>query len=254
MKEDSIFLKIAELKKEKKKFALVVVTKTLGSTPRKEGAKMLVQIDGKTYGTIGGGEVELAVTNDAIAIMKNGKAPKLIEYALNKLGMCCGGKMTCYIEPQRNMEKMIIFGGGHIGRPVAMLADMLGFNVTVIDSNPKLVDRDKFPDEVEIITKPYNDVIKKLEFDLNSYIVIATRNFEDDLKILTKCIEKKYKYLGMIGSKSKMATFRNRWKKSGRNMKFINKVHTPMGIEISSETPEEIAISTIAEIVAIRNK
>jgi xanthine dehydrogenase accessory factor len=249
-----IFQKIAETQRKGIDVALCIIVNTKGSTPRESGAKMLVYPDGKIYGTIGGGDLEKNVIVHALEVLES-KVPSVFKHdLLHQHNMCCGGSVEIYIEPIMKKNKLYIFGAGHTGLALAKYAVNFNFEVVLID------DRKEYMDEVmtEGINKlnlHYEQALPLLPFDENTFITIMTYSHPYDRDILAYCLKKPFAYLGMIGSKRKVAMTKKMFSQSGiGTMEELEKVDMPMGIEIGAEDPEEIAISILSKLIAIKNK
>lgn len=249
-----IYQEIVKLKAEGEEAALATVISTSGSTPREEGAKMLVKADGSIIGTIGGGSLEAVVCQKAIETIRKGK-PEQLCFRLKEgeeLGMICGGDTEIFIEPILSPPTLYIFGGGHISLPLAKIGKLLGFKIAVIDDRSEFASPQRFPDAELTLVEDFNKVFPKLKIDKSSYIVIITHGHKGDEAALEGAVATKAKYIGMIGSKSKTKAVFSRLLAKGVSQELIDKVHAPIGLEIYAQTPEEIALSIMAEIVKVR--
>jgi xanthine dehydrogenase accessory factor len=250
----SIYNKISEIEKSNESAALCTIINTTGSTPRKTGTKMIVYDDGSIFGTVGGGSLEKKVINNAIEIIKN-KTPKILKYALTqKEGMGCGGSNEIFIEPITGTSKLIIFGAGHIGKTLAKFARQVNFSVTLVDDRQDIFD-DFDTSEFQIIQKNYNIAFDEIKFDNNTYIASIMREHSFDRDVVAYCAKQDYAFLGMIGSKTKIATA----KKIFLSEKILTEeqmsnINWPMGIDIKCNTPEEIAVSILAKLIDVRSK
>ena len=249
-----IYQEIMDLKSRGEDAALATIVSSGGSAPRKEGAKMLVKADGSTIGTIGGGAVELIVTREALKAIQTGKAKRL-EYSLaegGEPGMICGGNVEVFVEPLLSTPSLYILGGGHIGLVLANIGKIAGFKIIVIDNRPEYASAARFPEADQTIVAEYSEVFEKLAIDSSSYIVIITHGHKGDEASLAEALGTKAKYIGMIGSKKKNAAVFEHLVKKGFPREQLEKVHAPIGLSIYAQTPEEIAISIMAEIIAVR--
>jgi len=239
--------------------ALVTIVETKGSTPREVGANMVVGKDGLIAGTIGGGITEARVIKEAKQAFKEGKG-KLLDYHLTKEqaaldeGAICGGEMKVFIDILQPKEEVLIFGAGHIAICVSKLAKIVGFKVTVIDSRKEFANQDRFPKVDEIIAEDTEKVMRHLNIVPSTYIIIVTRGHLKDEEVLGSVIKSGAAYIGMIGSREKNATVFQRLTKKGISQEELDKVHAPIGIDINAQTPEEIAVSIMAEIIQVRRK
>jgi xanthine dehydrogenase accessory factor len=249
-----IFDKILEVIRSGQITALCTVVSATGSTPLKAGARMIVWENGQIFGTVGGGPLELAVIGDALKIIKN-KKPQLFKHDLNKQHkMCCGGVMEIYIEPLMQAKKLFIFGGGHVGKAVLKHAMDLGFEITVIDSREDVFKDYTFTGFNKVVGD-FPKVLPTLPYDASTFIVIATMDHPTDNEVLGFCLKKLHCYLGMIGSKNKVARTRENFIKEGIATKEeLAHVDMPIGLDINAVTADEIAISIVAKIIMEKNK
>jgi xanthine dehydrogenase accessory factor len=253
----SVFQKIEELRQKNIPAALVTVIKTSGSVPREVGAKMIVQFDGQIHGTIGGSSVEALVIKEAQGAIKAGR-PQTVTHTLSDeahydTGMVCGGTMDFFIEPIQIPERVYIFGGGHVGFQVASLAKKVGFDYIVIDDRAEFASAERFPDASNLVVADPGTVAEDLAVTTNDYIVIVTPAHKDDYNVLRGVIQKPARYIGMIGSSAKRKQIYHKLRETdGIPDDLLNKIHSPIGIDIGSETPEEIAVSIVAELIQVR--
>lgn len=249
-----IYKEILKLYENYSKGAIATVIDSKGSSPQKAGHKMVIREDGTIIGTVGGGAVEIKVIETALEVIKN-NTPKKVSYDLEKdLGMHCGGFMEIFIEPIPYIERLIIFGGGHISKPLVKLAKMIGFNVTVIDDRKEFANEERFKEADLILAEDYNNAFNSLRFDEFTWIVIVTRSHQFDEEILSYCVTQKYRYLGMVGSKNKVEKIKLKLKEKGISQSIIDNIKAPIGLPINAITPEEIAVSIIAQIIEEKNK
>ena len=238
----------------RQKAALCIVTSTKGSAPRKIGAKMIVYDNGWISGTIGGGDLEKKVVENAIMAIKTNKPGIFKHDLLNQHGMCCGGTVEIYIEPIMNKKKLYIFGSGHTGQALAKYAVNFEFDIFIID------DRKEYLDEIDTegvnkMNLEHNKALQSLPFDDDVFIVIVTYSHGIDRDVLAYCLKKPFAYLGMIGSKRKIEVTKKMFVEGKiGTAEDLEKIHMPIGIDISAETPDEIAVSILAEIIKVKNK
>ncbi len=238
-------------------FVLATLVHTVGSSPRRAGAKMLVLPDGTIYGTIGGGTFEKNVIEDCLNLLKSGSKHLLKHYSFvakgdSSIGMTCGGKGDVFMEVNLQPNNLIIFGGGHIGQELTRLATGSGFIITVVDDRRDILD--KFDDSINTILTDSNYRENFPPLDNNSYIVIVTKSHKNDQPVLEQVINKDCAYIGMIGAKAKIKIVFTSLEKSGVKKELLDKVYAPIGLDIGSEGPYEIAISILAEIIEIKQK
>lgn len=249
-----IYDKIQEIQRGDIAAALCTVVNTKGSTPRKPGAKMIVYENEKIIGTIGGGDLEKKVIENAQTIIAS-KEPEFFSHdLLHQHGMCCGGTVEIFIEPIMKKNKLYIFGAGHTGQSLAKFSAALDFETVLIDDRKEYIDKCQTPD-VNKMNLPYQQALQLLPFDEQTFICIMTYSHPIDRDILAYCIKKPFAYLGMIGSLRKVAMTKKMFAE-GLNIPFdlIEKIDMPMGIDIGAEGPEEIALSIITKLIAVKNK
>lgn len=234
---------------------LATVISSRGSAPRKAGAKMLIKRDGTFIGTVGGGGVEQQVQEKAIEVMNSGE-PQIVHFDLSGSGeraaMICGGQMDVFLETIAPPETLYLFGAGHISQNTAAMGKTLGFRVVVIDPRPEYNNVERFPDADSLVVEEYDGAFPKLDVDEGSYIVIYTTGHVLDEKCLQFAVGTKAKYIGMIGSKKKVKEVKERLLPKGVPQQRLDRVYAPIGIEIGADTPEEIAVSILAEIIKVR--
>ena len=226
------------------------VVRTSRSVPRHAGSRMLVYGDGRTSGTIGGGEMEHRVRIEAVAALADGK-PRLTTYSLVDPGEgdpgVCGGEVDIYVEPHMPPSTMYIIGAGHVGKAVSDLSHWLGYRTIVWD------DRDEIVDELEnadaTVSGPIDEALEQERVTENTSIIMVTRNVPLDLQLLPSLIATPAPYIGLMGSRRRWETTRNQLIEAGMSKSDLEKVHSPIGIEIQAETPEEIAVSIMAEVI-----
>ncbi len=247
-----IFEEIVAARKGNQPVVLATVIQSLGSAPREDGARMLVRPDGSIAGTIGGGAVEQKIIEEALALMKGGSS-KLITYELKDIGMQCGGGMSVFVEPLVPAPQLLIFGAGHIGTCLTQIGKMLEFSVTVVDNRSEFANAERLPWADTIIAEEYAAAIEKAAFNARTYVVILTHKHSHDYEVLEMCLKKNWCYLGMIGSRAKVAKVFDQLRAKGVTDELIQKIHSPVGIKIGANTPSEIAISILAEIIQARS-
>lgn len=234
---------------------LVTVTEVSGSVPRHVGSKMVVHGDGRIFGSIGGGKIELDVISDALQLMQQ-TTPLKRSYQLTEKNMLCGGQVEILFEPLGRPDKLFIFGAGHIGQTLAPLAHQAGFQVTVVDNRPEFANRERFPaaQADRVLAGAYQVLLPQLIFDDQTFSVIVTHGHAHDEEILNFCLRKPFRYLGMIGSKRKIIITLERLAAQGIDKSLLDRVHSPIGLRIGAETPFEIAISILSELIATRHQ
>jgi len=250
-----IYQELVNVTSKGERAVLATVISSRGSAPRKAGAKMLIKNDGTFIGTVGGGGVEQQVQEKAIEVMNSGE-PQIVHFDLSGRGeeaaMICGGQMDVFLEPIVPLETLYLFGAGHISQSTAVMGKMLGFGVVVIDPRPEYNNSDRFPDADSLIVEEYDSAFSKLNVDEDSYIVIYTTGHVLDEQCLRFAVGTKAKYIGMIGSKKKVKEVKEHLLQEGISQQQLDRVCAPIGIEIGAETPQEIAISILAEIIKVK--
>jgi len=243
-----------------KRVALCTVIEKKGSGPRDIGGKMVVSEEGETFGTIGGGNLERALINESLKALREGK-PKKAVFSLRKggggeaveTGLICGGELTMFIDVIEPKHRLILIGAGHVAWSLAKLADIVGFSLAVVDDNEKLANRERFP-MAEVITGNFNEILDKLEVGPRDFVVIVHGEPEHDYLALEKIIKRRPAYIGLLGSKAKAATLVKRLKEAGISDEDFKPLHAPLGLDIGAQTPEEIAVSILAEIINEKRK
>lgn len=241
-------------KKIEMKSAICIIVETKGSTPRKAGTKMTVFEDGSIEGSIGGGNFEKKVIEDAVQQIQLGN-PRLFEHhLLQEHEMCCGGSVKVYIEPGVEKQHLIIFGAGHVGQELAVLGVKANFTVSIYDDRVEYIRQINNP-QVQTYHCDFTNVLKEIEFNENTFITILTYNHSIDRNILRYCLKKSYAYLGFIGSHRKIIVTKKMMQQEGvATNEELENVNMPIGIEIGAQTPFEIAVSIISKIIAVKNK
>ena len=250
----SIFHALVELEEKNQAGALCTIIRSKGSTPRHVSSKMLVYPDGRIIGTVGGGEVENRIISEAIRSLEDG-APRLLSYNMANPERgdpgVCGGQVEIYVEPILPKPVLVVVGVGHVGKAVAHLAKWLNFNVAVSDDRPDFCTPQVVPEADEFYPLPLEDLSDQFTITPWTYIVLTTRGIDVDIRGLPSLINSKAAYIGVIGSKRRWATTKKKLVEAGISKEQLDKVHSPIGIEIYAETPEEIAVSIMAEIIKI---
>jgi len=250
-----IYQELVNVMSRGERAVLATVVSSRGSAPRKAGAKMLIRGDGTFIGTVGGGGVQQQVKEKAVEVMKS-REPQIVHFDLSGRGeeaaMICGGEMDVLLEPILPSETLYLFGAGHIAQSMAAMGKMLGFRVVVMDPRPEYNNSDRFPGADSLIVEEYNSAFAKLSVDEDSYIVIYTTGHVLDEQCLRFAVSTKARYIGMIGSKKKVREVKQRLLQKGVSRQQLDRVYAPIGIEIGAETPQEIAISILAEIIKVK--
>jgi xanthine dehydrogenase accessory factor len=239
-----------------KPLALATILDRQGSAPRRAGARMIIEADGGTAFTVGGGAFEALLIEEARRALVEGrgfeKEYRFTESGEHATGMVCGGSVRVLVEIVEPPAPLIVFGAGHVGREVARLGAHLGFAVTVVDDRPAELDPARHPEGATLVRAG-------TEFDgglppipERAYVAIVTRCHRTDLEAVRHAAVSGAAYVGLIGSRRKVATVMTRAAESGVPRERLDAVHAPIGLPIGAETPEEIAVSILAEIIAVR--
>jgi xanthine dehydrogenase accessory factor len=251
-----IYEEIVRLRHGGRRGAVATIVNVRGSIPSFKTAKMLVRDDGSIAGTIGGGCVEAEVWQAAREVMETEK-PRTLSFDLNQdpkydTGLVCGGTLEIFIEPILPPASLYIFGAGHVAASLYKVANIAGFDISVIDDREAYASRERFPEAQDVIAEDFDKVIARLQVSESSYIVITTRGHRDDMRVLRWAIQTPARYVGMIGSKRKTITIFRELQKEGLAPELFERVHAPIGLDIGAITPEEIAVSVTAELIACR--
>jgi len=250
-----IFEEIVRLKKLGRASALATIVECKGSSPQKQGAKMLVRDDGSTLGTLGGGCLEADVVQHSLMALKDGD-PRTVPFELTEKdgGLVCGGTLLVYIEPVLADPRLVILGAGHVGKALAKLARFAGFQVTVADDRPEHANRDNIPDAHELVLCEFPEVFSRTSVDRGTYVVIATRGHNHDLDAVMAALRTDAGYIGLLGSRRKKGILMNTLRDAGFPQADISRVIIPVGLPIGSVTPEEIAVSIMAQVIQHRRE
>lgn len=253
----TLYEALVELEHNNEMGAVCTIIRSEGSTPRHATSKMLVYPDGHILGTVGGGEVENRVIKEALQAMDD-RSPRLLAYNMANPARgdpgVCGGQVEIYVEPLVPKPVLVVAGVGHVGKAVAHLAKWLGFIVAVTDDRPDFCNPEAVPDADQFYPIPLEELASQVKITPWTYIVLTTRGIDVDIRGLPSLLVSQAEYIGVIGSKRRWATTSKKLKENGVPAEQIKRVHSPIGVEIHAETPEEIAVSIMAEIIDLRQK
>ena len=258
-----IYQEIMRIKSEGESAAVATIISIKGSTPREVGSKMLIRSDGSILGSIGGGNLEALVCQEALKAMKEGNSKvlhfdltgeKFLEGGSIETGMICGGNVDIYLELILSESTLYIFGAGHISLYLSKMSKMVGFKVAVIDEREMFANKERFPEADELYAEDFQKVFPKLKLKKPYYIVIVTRGHRYDQEVLEWAVRTEAKYIGMIGSRTKNKAVFSNLEKKGVPKELFESVHAPIGLNIGAETPEEIAVSILAEMIEVKRK
>ncbi len=253
-----IYEEIVKLQREGRKGAVATIVNVRGSIPSFKSAKMLVRDDGSIAGTIGGGCVEAEVWQAAREVMASEK-PRTLSFDLNQnprddTGLVCGGTLEIFIEPVLPSSVLYLFGAGHVAREVYKAARNAGFEVVVTDDRETYANRERFPEAREVVARDFDEAFAALAPPPSSFIIIATRGHRDDMRVLRRAVQTEARYIGMIGSNRKAIAIFRELTAEGIKPELFDRVYSPVGLDIGAITPEEIAVSILAEIIALRRR
>jgi xanthine dehydrogenase accessory factor len=250
-----LFEEIVRMRRAGQRAALATIVHTNGSIPSYESSRMLVREDGSIAGTIGGGCVEAEVWAAAKEVMQK-ESPRKMVFNLNNEatydnGLICGGTVEIFVEPILPQPMLCLFGGGHVSMAVAKAASAAGFAVSIVDDREAFANLQRFPMAQEVFTK-YDEAFVKIQPNASTYLVIVTRGHKEDMRVLAWAVRSGARYVGMIGSKRKVISVYKALEREGYRPEEFERVYAPIGLEIGALSPEEIAISIAAELVAVR--
>jgi len=253
---NDVFNEIVKLRNEGRKGALATIIQVQGSIPSYECSKILIRDDGSIVGTVGGGCVEAEVWSVAQDVMREEK-PRRLHFNLNAnpefdTGLVCGGSLDIFVEPILATPTLYLFGGGHVSLSVSKVAALAGFDIVVCDDREAFANQERFPSAVATHAGPWEEIFPQISPNDLSYFVIATRGHKGDLDCLRWVVSTQARYIGMVGSKRKLAEFFKLLASEGVAADRLEQVHSPVGLDIGALTPEEIAVSIVAEMIAVR--
>ena len=256
MRNEDVFEAVAEALQRGEPAALVTIIRAQGSTPQRVGAKMLVFPDGRTVGTIGGGCYENEAFWKARTAIET-RQPVIAKYELaddiaEDSGLICGGQMEVYIEPLEPAPELYLVGAGHVSYHLARAAHEVGFKLHVIDDREKFANAERFPHAEEVVVDAIPDWLERAELPAHAYAVILTRGHRHDLDALRALAPKRIRYLGLIGSRAKVARLTDVLEGEGMPADQLRRVHSPVGLDLGAVTPQEIAVSILAELIGVK--
>jgi xanthine dehydrogenase accessory factor len=250
-----MFEQLAEIERTGQAAALATVVRARGAVPRHAGSKMLVYGDGRVVGTIGGGEMEERVRQAAQQSMADG-APQLLHYTFQDPAHgdpgVCGGEVDVFVEPVGRRPTVIVVGGGHVGRAVIHLAGWLGFRTVVCDDRPEFASAQAVPEADQAIACPLGELAQAVTITADTYLVLTTRGVPLDVEALPSLLASPAAYIGVIGSRKRWETTAEELRARGVSPEALARVTSPTGLELKAETPEEIAVSILAQIILLR--
>ena len=252
MTDLELYEEVVRLTRAGEPFALATVVAHDGSSPRKAGAKMLVRCDGSSLGSVGGGRVEQETIEAARVALADNKVYTLEFVLTEEYGYACGGSMSVFVEPQGRRPLLVMFGAGHVGRAVTALAHGCGFRVVVVDERPDCAVSTLLPGADEIICAPVAAAFARLKPDRESFALIATPGHLHDFAAVRCCLASESGFIGLLGSRRKRQTLLKTLEEEGFDAVQQARVVTPVGLDIGAQSPKEIAVSIVAQLIAIR--
>src|SRR5580658_9403055 len=251
-----VYEELVRLRRLGQKCAIATIVQVRGSIPSYESAKLLVREDGSMIGTIGGGCVEAEVWNAAREVMETERARQmnfsLGQDAAYDNGLICGGQLSVFVEPVVPQPRLYVFGAGHISKSISKIGTLAGFATVIVDNREAFANSERFPEADQVFAEEYEEVFPKLPIRDTSYLVIVTRGHRDDMRVMRWAVETNAKYIAMIGSKRKVIGVVKELEKEGIPREAFERTFAPMGLDLGAITPEEIAVSIVAEMIAVR--
>ena len=251
-----VFAALGEALSRGEEAALVTIVSSNGSTPQRVGAKMLVFGDGRIVGTVGGGCYEHDAFWKAREALSTRQA-RLVHYELSddlaeESGLICGGRMDVFVEPIEPAPHLYILGAGHVGYQLGQIAPTVGFRLHVIDDRQKFANRERFPAAAEVIVDSLDTWVTGAGIPSTAYVVVLTRGHRQDFDVLRGLADREFRYVGLIGSRAKVARLTDALLEAGVSPEWLKRLHAPIGFDIGAVAPEEIAVSILAELIAVR--
>lgn len=252
--DPDVFRALAQVRDARRPAVLATVVAATGSTPREPGARLLVTGDGQFCGTVGGGALEARVLAEAQALLASGApAHRLVDVNLTtELGMCCGGTMQVFVERVPLPARLVVLGAGHIARPLVALAGQVGFVTAVIDERAAWADAARFPTAGQVLCDDPEAAVRELTLDSDTAVVVVTHHHPLDQALVRALVGSPAGFYGLVGSEAKRNKFLMRLRAQGLPEAALARLRSPLGLAIGAETPEEIALSIVAELVAWR--
>ena len=251
MRNEDVFDAVADALRRGEPAALVTIIRAQGSTPQRVGAKMLVFPDGRIVGTIGGGCYENEAFWKARTAIET-RQPVIADDIAEDSGLICGGQMEVYIEPLEPAPALYLVGAGHVAYHLAKAAVTVGFRLHVIDDREKFANAERFPDAEEIVVDSIPEWLTQAELPPHAFVVILTRGHRQDMDALRALVPKQLRYLGLIGSRAKVARIYDVLEAEGAPPEQLRRVHAPVGLDLGAVTPQEIAVSILAELIGVK--
>jgi xanthine dehydrogenase accessory factor len=251
----ALYEELAEIERTGKAAVLATVVRARGAVPRHAGSKMLVYPGGRTLGSIGGGEMEQRVHEAALQSLSDGR-PQLLHYTFQEPATgdpgVRGGEVDVFVEPVGRQPTIVVVGGGHVGQAVLHLAHWLGFRTVVCDDRPEFATAESSPEADQTVRCPMGEITSHVSLTQDTYLVLTTRGVPLDVEALPSLLASPAAYVGVIGSRKRWETTAQELRAIGITPEALERVTSPMGLELNAETPEEIAVSILAQIIQQR--
>ncbi len=249
MEATNVFEALETRRKQGVACALVILVDSQGSVPAKKGAKMLVAADGSTTGTVGGGAMEQDAVQTGLQTITEGEA-RLVHMELTEAaGYACGGRATLYIEPILPAPRLVICGAGHVGQAVCHVAAYVGFSVTAIDDREAFASPDVLPDADHVAVHAFDRLFADIPIDAETFITVCTRGHAHDFTVVQRALQTPARYIGLLGSRRKRDAFFEKLRDAGFSDNDLERVYTPVGLDIGAGSPREIAVSIVGELI-----
>jgi xanthine dehydrogenase accessory factor len=250
-----LYAELAQIERQGEAAALATVVRAQGAVPRHAGSKMLIYADGRTLGSVGGGEMERRVHDAALESLGDGQ-PRLLHYTFQDPAQgdpgVCGGEVEVFVEPVGRRPTLVVVGGGHVGRAVLHLAHWLGFRTILCDDRPEFGMAEAAPEADQAVTCPLGELTQHVSLTPETYLVLTTRGVPLDLEVLPALLSSPAPYIGVIGSRKRWETTAQELRSRGIAAEALERVTSPVGLELNAETPEEIAVSILAQVIQHR--
>jgi xanthine dehydrogenase accessory factor len=231
--------------------ALATVVRVRGSTPQEPGARLLLRPDGTTLGTVGGGAIELVVLQALTRVQQTGQTEMVSRSLGYDLGMCCGGQMDIFVEPIEGAPRLWLLGAGHVAKALAELARGVGFDVRVVDEREELNTEERFP-RCQRILRDAAELVARQSFDERDWVIISTHDHQLDERALELALGQKPRYIGLVGSRRKLFRIVDRIRARSAGELDLDRLFCPVGLDLGAVGPDEIAVSIVAELIALR--
>jgi xanthine dehydrogenase accessory factor len=248
-----VYEELVRARAQGRRCALGLIVEAVGSSPQKEGAKMLVRADGSVVGTLGGGCLEEKVRLVCLAAMDEGR-PTTVSVGLteDQGGMVCGGRVLVYVEPVLPAPRLVVLGAGHVGRALTEAAARAGFRVTVVDDRAEHASPERLPGAERILVGDFAALPEGAGIDDGAFVLVATRGHANDFDAIAAALRTPARYVGLVGSRRKRKLLLEELERRGFDAAARARVVTPAGLSIGAVTPEEIAVSILAQLIEVR--